>query len=367
MVYPKIILNMIVKNESSIIQQCLEQVLPLIDAYAIMDTGSSDTTIDIIKETLKDIPGRVETIEWSGFANARNAAISLAEGLGDYLLFVDADDKVELSVSPDKIREQLTEHVHPVMIRHHNTRYSRILFRSVKSKSSYSGVVHEALTYVPNEIYGALIQGITISYNAVGTSDRNKNGTAKYLQDAQLLEQAISEGSDPGTEARYQFYLAQSYRDYGDSEKALQAYKKRYEMQSGYSQERYVAAMNEGALYKNGLGSLADRLWAYQKAIEIDPARAEAPHAIAAMARENSMWNLAIYHARLAQSLPFPADKLFSDFEIYDWRATFEVSVAACYAGTKEEGLAACISLLENPAVPEHIKKLTTSNIKFYE
>ena len=367
MVNPKIVLNMIVKNESSIIQQCLEQVLPLIDAYAIMDTGSSDNTIDIIKETLKDIPGRVETIEWSGFANARNAAISLAEGLGDYLFFVDADDKVELSVSPDEIREQLTQHVHPVTIVHNNARYPRIIFRSVKSQSLYSGVVHEALRAVPNEIYGALIQGITISYNSVGTSNRNKNGTAKYLQDAQLLEQAIAEGPDPASEARYQFYLAQSYRDYGDSEKALQAYKKRYEMQAGYPQERYVAAMNEGALYKKGLGSLADRLWAYQKAIEIDPDRAEAPHAIAAMARENNMWNLAIYHARLAQSLAFQADKLFSDLEVYEWRATFEVSVAACYAGTKEEGRAACISLLENPLVPEDIKKLTTSNMKFYE
>jgi glycosyltransferase involved in cell wall biosynthesis len=363
---PKIILSMIVKNESSIIRQCLEQVLPLIDAYAIMDTGSSDNTIDLIKETLKDIPGRVETMEWTGFSDARNAAIGLADGLGDYLFFVDADDKVMLSVSPDKIKEQLTEHVHPAIITHNNTHYPRIIFRSIKSTSLYSGVVHEVIRGVPNETYGSLIEGITISYNSVGTSYRNVNGKAKYLHDAELLEQAIREGVDPETESRYQFYLAQSFRDYGDTEKALQAYKRRYEIQTGYQQERYVAAMNEGALYKSGLGSPADRLWAYQRAIEIDPERAEAPHAIAALARENNMWNLAIKNARLAQSLPLPKDKLFTDSEVYEWKATFEISVAACYAGTKEEGLAACLELIKNPSVPADIKKLTASNIKFY-
>jgi glycosyltransferase involved in cell wall biosynthesis len=41
---------MIVKNESKIIKRLLKSVLPIIDTYCICDTGSTDNTIQIIKE-----------------------------------------------------------------------------------------------------------------------------------------------------------------------------------------------------------------------------------------------------------------------------------------------------------------------------
>ena len=46
---PKICLNMIVKNESRVIERLLRSVLPLIDTYCICDTGSTDNTVEIIK------------------------------------------------------------------------------------------------------------------------------------------------------------------------------------------------------------------------------------------------------------------------------------------------------------------------------
>ena len=55
----RICLNMIVKNESRIIKRCLDSILPLIDSYCIIDTGSTDGTQEIILETLKDLPGEL--------------------------------------------------------------------------------------------------------------------------------------------------------------------------------------------------------------------------------------------------------------------------------------------------------------------
>ena len=47
---PKICLNMIVKNESTIITRLLDSVISLIDHYVICDTGSTDNTTQIIDD-----------------------------------------------------------------------------------------------------------------------------------------------------------------------------------------------------------------------------------------------------------------------------------------------------------------------------
>ena len=49
----KIVLNMIVKNESKIIVRLLQSVYKLIDAYCICDTGSTDDTIEVIETFFK--------------------------------------------------------------------------------------------------------------------------------------------------------------------------------------------------------------------------------------------------------------------------------------------------------------------------
>ena len=52
MATPKICLNMIVKNESKIIERCIKSVYHLIDTWCIVDTGSTDGTQEIIKNLL---------------------------------------------------------------------------------------------------------------------------------------------------------------------------------------------------------------------------------------------------------------------------------------------------------------------------
>ena len=51
---PKICLNMIVKNESKIIERLLASVVGFIDEIFIVDTGSSDNTIEKITEFMKN-------------------------------------------------------------------------------------------------------------------------------------------------------------------------------------------------------------------------------------------------------------------------------------------------------------------------
>lgn len=368
MTLPRIVLNMIVKNEGAIIAETLKHVRPFIDAYAIMDTGSTDNTISEIERALHGLPGRVGSMEWSGFADCRNAAIDLAEGLGDYLLFLDADDKFVMTTSVEQIKNQITKSLHPANILHGPIVYDRMVIRSLQSTSRYRYVIHEVLINTPEDSIGELIEGFHIIHNAIGISARNnKSNYEKYSRDAQVIEREISNGVEPQDLPRYQFYLAQSYRDSQDFEKSLVAYKKRLDMKNGWFQERYVSAIEAGKLYARGLGSIGDQLFTYLQAIEIDATRAEAHFHIAVIAREEKLWKLAFHHARIARSLTSPPSALFSNWEIYIWKATFEVSIVAFYVGEFDEGISACDELLLHPDVPESIKKLTLDNKRFYD
>ena len=92
---PKICLNMIVKNESKIILRLLETVTPLIDSYCICDTGSTDDTIEIIRNYCKShkIPGKIMEEPFRDFGYNRTYALQQCELIPniDYILLMDAD------------------------------------------------------------------------------------------------------------------------------------------------------------------------------------------------------------------------------------------------------------------------------------
>ena len=50
---------MIVKNEAASIVQTIESVKECVDRYCILDTGSTDNTIQLIQSSFGSIPGKV--------------------------------------------------------------------------------------------------------------------------------------------------------------------------------------------------------------------------------------------------------------------------------------------------------------------
>ena len=93
-----ICLNMIVKDEADIIKNTLENICSKIniDYFVICDTGSTDTTKEIIFNFFKEknIPGELHDIPWKDFGYNRSKALELAYKKTDFLLHFDADDRI---------------------------------------------------------------------------------------------------------------------------------------------------------------------------------------------------------------------------------------------------------------------------------
>lgn len=80
-------LCMIVKNEEKVLDNCLNSVKDIVDEIIIVDTGSTDNTIEIAKKYTH----KIYSFKWENdFAKARN--YSLSKATKDYILWLDADD-----------------------------------------------------------------------------------------------------------------------------------------------------------------------------------------------------------------------------------------------------------------------------------
>jgi glycosyltransferase involved in cell wall biosynthesis len=90
---------LIVKNEAECLGECLERIASAVDEIVVVDTGSTDQTIAVARR----FAHAVHQFAWvDDFAAARNA--SLAHVTGDYVLVVDADERLQ---SPGLARNRL--------------------------------------------------------------------------------------------------------------------------------------------------------------------------------------------------------------------------------------------------------------------
>ena len=64
-------LVMIVKNSGEVLRECLNKNKNYIDHWTIVDTGSSDDTMKIVQEELKNIPGNLYQIDFIDFSYGR--------------------------------------------------------------------------------------------------------------------------------------------------------------------------------------------------------------------------------------------------------------------------------------------------------
>ena len=103
-------------------------------------------------------------------------------------------------------------------------------------------MLHERLEPLPwdtTEAHGFFVRS--------GREGGRNNNPQKYRDDAATLESALLTETDPFLVSRYTFYLAQSYRDCGEREKALANYLKRAP-QGFWTEEIFYSLYQAGML-----------------------------------------------------------------------------------------------------------------------
>ncbi len=338
-------LALMCKNERAVIQDCLASVRPWIDYWVVVDTGSTDGTQGLVQEALSSIPGELHERPWVDFAHNRNQLLELAEPRGDYLLLMDADDVLHPEQSfawPD-----MEADLYWSELRLGDVAYRRPLLIRSGCGWHYRGVVHE---YLHSDTAAAPIRedltGLRVEARTVGARSQDP---LKYLQDAVLLEGALLREPE---DARSMFYLAQSYRDAGQLDNAIDRYLQRADM-GGWREEvfqsRYQAAVLQG---RRG-DPWPQVLEAMLKAWAVAPERAEPLYHITFHYRQSKSWTLALHFGRWAMDIPEPrGEALFVERDIYRWRIPDEVSVAAYWAGFPDETLALTERLLAGNDLP---------------
>jgi len=351
-----------VKQEARIIERCLAAAAPFVDAFLVADTGSSDETVALAEAycAAAGSPLRVSHHAWRNFGHNRTlsfeAACAYAEELqwspGDsYALVLDADMK--LQGDPAALRRLLAERPAGAQLQQKsgvmewfNTRLMRLdlPWRCV-------GVTHE--------FWGGAEPLATVAPAAARIDDLGDGGCKadKFERDLRLLLEGLE--AEPGNE-RYLFYLAQTYHCLNRPAEAIRAYERRIAA-GGWVEERWYSHFMIATNYLKLNRPYDAELWA-QRALALEPQRAEALMALVTHFRSNSEPFKAWHYLLKCEAMPLPTEpKLFLETDCYGHRAAYERTLLHWYV--KEDRTAGALACLSYEGPAEHA---VMGNVGYY-
>lgn len=312
---------MIVKNEENHIARCLDSVAELVDEIIIVDTGSTDQTVEIVSH----YTSKVYSHPWTDdFSEARNYSFSKASM--DYCMWMDADDILE-DTEKDKflqLKQALTPDTDIVMMKYHTAfdeagmpSFSYFRERWIRNCSMYRwvGAVHEVIP--PNG--RILYSDIAICHKKLnaGNPDRNLNIYQKMLADGKTLE------------PRQQYYYGRELYYHKQYEEAVIVFEQFLRSPEGWIENKIEACSVCADCYHH-LGQEDSALMTLLRSMCFDLPRAELCCEIGKHFLEHGNFPNAVYWYETALSIP--KNKNLSGFilpDCYDYIPFLQLCV--CY------------------------------------
>ena len=345
-------LAMIMKNEGPILPRLFESVQGFVSEYCVVDTGSTDDTIDILRSM--DMPGVVLEEPFVDFATTRNYMIDKCQQVMtscDYLVLLDAD--MVLRVSPEWDWAKLDK-------------------QDVYNVIQVSGVEYENVRMIRREAQGIRVVGATHEYYDVPSGYSKKtlpkalihiddvgDGKAKgdkFERDERLLRRELE--ADPDN-VRTVFYLANTLKDQGKYTEAIPFYVRRATMDGWFAEADY-------SLYMLSTCYLAlddvdnARKYGELAAFSGMAKRAEPLYFLAFYLSQRRQYSLAWYYASLAAKIPKPAvsEALFISYNIYNYWVTYELASLSrhIFPSQPKLGMQAALAFWNNGYAPDDLR-----------
>ena len=326
---PLLGLVMIVKNEVKRVASVLASYRPYIDAWTILDTGSTDGTQDVVRRSLDGIPGALHEEPFVNFATSRNRALELhgtatvfsimpngdvLEGGAELVSFLQSHRR-DLS-GAYRVRIAPGHYYHPLVMR------TGFGWR-------YKWRTHECAVG-PNT--GPHIPGVTVVRDRGTRTD--SEWRQRWERDLVLLNQ---DREDDPTDPRPYFYLGQTHECLGQYAEALPFFEQRAKM-GGYFDEVYEAKFRVGRMMEKIGRPWAEVQQAYLEAYAHDPRRAEPLYAASQHWYEKGIHAVSRLFAVAAAETRKPQTDLFLDEDIYTWKSADRAAISSFYSGHKEDG-----------------------------
>lgn len=356
-------LCIMVKNAGPQFEQMLQDNLPLLDQWTILDTGSTDDTVNIINKVLVGKKeGRLYQEPFVNFRDSRNRLLDLASTYhSKYMMMLDDTYVVQgdlrkflTEVRSDQYATSFTLFIHSddskygsnrIIKGNSDLRYVYRIHEVISDKNNINVVIPEPCAHIEDRRF---------DYMEKRTLDRKR-------LDLVLLNEELEEDIN---NPRTYYYLAQTYNCLGEYDKAFAYFMKRCEFtNAGFLQERVDAAFEAARLANFKLNQpweVCERL--YEAAFKIDETRPESLYFIGIHYYLENQYEKAYGYFKRAFDIGFPVHCQYSLKPTLSFHFLPKFLARVCYSLEHYEvGQQACeLFLTHNPSTADDFAEMAS-------
>jgi len=363
-----ICLNMIIKNEAHILPRLFASLHTVIDYYVISDTGSTDNSIEIVKELGQKykIEGIIESHPWVDFSHNRNIALEMfheayKNGLHQCSWWLVFDPDEELIIHNPNFINTLDSRYSYLIPKVYNNFKAAPLLLIARSQPDWhwKGAVHNYLENQSDNNETKVLEELSIKCHVFegNKSKAFSNQREKSLRDIEILENELKNDIPSKTNLHRYLSIANEYHEAKEIEKAIEGFD--IIVKNSHLANKsmlYFVFIQLGSIYFQFLNEQTKAIDYFKKAKEIDDNRKEAYFFEAKIHFLHKNYSAAkeLLECATKKMSAYNAGLIFND--IYLWKIDFELLLINLQLQNWNEAKEGISNLKANHNLPKNRK-----------